>query len=176
MPEKTHDTNEDPFRPHPKDEMADKFNSVEYDGYGHIYLLSKEDVDVYDYDFAPDLNVIRDNQGYISTFSSDPISTNRIRQHTDSAHLVSLIKGTENMQTPRIERPPRQKGRAGVKSRNQQKFLRTTPGARRFDQFAPNSKERVDFMEDVRQISNDRLKVKPAKKAEEVSYIDYFYY
>ena len=190
----------DVFKPDDKDEMKySSYNNGDYDGYGNIYLLSEEDTDRYDYDYAPDINVVKDNFGYKSTFIPKPNPFEKdksLSKYTNSNLMVNLIKGTENMQKPWVERPPQQRYRPTpttskwesnpnrrrktemMKNINMGNGSPSSPGARRFDQFAPSSRERKDTIYMNKKSSKGQNKLQPTNshKESDVNYVDYFYY
>jgi len=182
----------DAFKPHPKDEMKyTKYNNYDYDAYGNIYLLSEEETDHYDYDFAPNVKVIKDSFGYKSMFDQKQKVYERAKmssKYPDSKLMVNLIKGTENMQQPWIQKPPQQKYNPvpprirWEKNPNRRRKSgnvkeRNTPGARRFDEFAPNSKERADRIFTKSKSNNGNYKKATFHPEEsDVDYIDYYYY
>ena len=189
--EKEDTKDKDTFKAHPKDEMKySSYDNLDYDGYGNIYLLSEEDTDQYDYDYAPNINVVKDNFGYKSKFIPKPSPFEKdksLSKYTNSNLMVNLIKGTENMQKPWVERPPQQQYRptpptskweSNPNRRRKTTMMKNrnmgTPGARRFDQFAPSSRERKDTIYSSKR--QNKIRPKNSHKESDVSYVDYFYY
>ena len=178
------------FKPHDKDELKYGAYDLDYDNYGNIYLLSEEDDDDDDYDDMLNINVVKDDFGYKSSYKRKPNPFEKekaVSKYPDANLMVNLIKGTENMQKPWVERPPTSQRRYRPNSQKQRwkknpnkrrktelkKNTNLANGARRFDQFAPNSVERKDFTSSKGLYDNRPTN---GHKLSDVHYIDYFYY